>query len=132
MYISEFCEVYWEKELNAVICKWKKSCSHNDYRDPLEYGLGILLEHGCRYWITDTAGGFINNEDDDQWLAEVFIPKAAVSSCIQIYFIVSQLSELKCEIEKQGSVLKQYFRISYCDDMEIVSAEIDKTDKNIK
>ena len=42
MYKSEFCEVQYEENYNVVFVKWKKFCSHENYREPLMLALEII------------------------------------------------------------------------------------------
>jgi len=44
MFKSQFCEVSYLQNINAVLCNWKKSCSNDDYRNPLKYGLELINE----------------------------------------------------------------------------------------
>ena len=42
MYSTEYCEVKYEENYNVVFVKWKRFCSYDDYRKPLEYALEML------------------------------------------------------------------------------------------
>ncbi len=88
MYTSEFCQVAYLEGLNAVLCKWKKFCQRNDYREPLEYGLELINEKKPTVWITDTNDGFESTEEDTKWLLENFIPKTIASSVKKVIFII--------------------------------------------
>lgn len=49
MYSSEYCDVKYEENYNVVFVKWKKFCSYDDYRKPLEYALEMT---DLSSWIT--------------------------------------------------------------------------------
>ena len=34
MFKSEFCEVSYLREKDAILCKWKNFCTFDDYRKP--------------------------------------------------------------------------------------------------
>lgn len=59
MYSSEYCEVKYEENYNVVFVKWKRFCSYDDYRKPLEYALEIIKQYQCNY-VADTRSGFEN------------------------------------------------------------------------
>jgi hypothetical protein len=72
---TEFCKVTYLEKQNAVLCEWQQFCQGKDYRQPLEFGLNLLLRTGATTWITDTTNGFENEIEDTQWLLEEFLPK---------------------------------------------------------
>lgn len=100
MYSSEFCDVSYLPERGVVLVVWKKYCSHDDYRAPLEHSLAIMREHGCDY-CADTRSGFEDHPDDTAWVAEVFFPQAAAAGCRRIYFIIDSGNTLADELEGQ-------------------------------
>lgn len=100
MYLSEFCDVNYDKKNNVVFVKWKKFCCNDNYRKPLEYALEIIKSYKCNY-VADTRTGFENIPEDTQWVAEYFIPKAVEYGCECIYFIIDENNLLKEELEGQ-------------------------------
>lgn len=102
MYKSEFCEVHYEENYNVVFVKWKKFCSHENYREPLMLALEIIKEHKCDY-VADTRTGFENHPDDTKWVADVFMPTAVEYGCKTIWFIIDKENSLKEELEGQES-----------------------------
>jgi hypothetical protein len=72
---TEFCKVNYLEKQNAVLCEWQQFCQGNDYREPLKFGLDLLLKTGATTWITDTTNGFENESEDTQWLIGEFLPK---------------------------------------------------------
>lgn len=101
MYSSEYCDVHYEESYNVVFVKWKKYCSFEDYRKPLEYALEIIKSHkNCNY-VADTRNGFENRPEDTKWVAEYFFIKAINAGCKYIYFIIDENNSLKNELEGQ-------------------------------
>lgn len=120
MFQSEFCEVNYNNELNIVFVKWKKFCRQDDYRNPLLCALDIMKNHnGCNY-VADTRDGFENEQDDTQWLFDVFLSQAALTSCKKIVFIINEDNNLKEELERQSTELKKLFDVHYCFGMDEV------------
>ena len=113
MYNTEYCEVSYEKERNVVLVKWKKYCTHSDYRRPLEYALEIMRAHeGCEY-AADTRSGFENHPDDTQWVSEYFFPEAVKAGCSRIYFIIDGDNTLREELEGQENSAGEGLRFVY-------------------
>ena len=120
MYKSEFCEAFYNEELNLAFVTWKKFCRASDYRDPLCYALAIMKDHsGCNY-CADTRTGFENEEADAQWVFDVFLPQAAETSCQKIFFIIDDNNTLKEELEGQSAELGKQFDVHYCFSLEDV------------
>ena len=101
IYLSEFCDVFYDPEKNVVLVHWKKYCELETYRLPLEKALQVIREHsGCNY-VADTRDGFEDNPLDTKWVAEYFMPKAKEYGCRIIYFIIDKKNSLKDELEGQ-------------------------------
>jgi len=118
MYNSPFCKVEYLDNLHAVHCHWKQYCEGSDYRDALSYGLELIDKHEATTWITDTTNGFESREEDTQWLATEFSPKAIQSSCKEIIFIIKEDSPLKDEIKLHAQLLKQFFDVKLVETLE--------------
>lgn len=118
MFETQFCSVKYLKEIDAVLCSWKKYCSHDDYREPLKYGLKLMNENSATTWITDTTNGFESTQEDNQWLATEFTPQAINSSCKTIVFIIKNNSPFKDEIELHSQILRQFFEVKQAEQLE--------------
>jgi len=119
-YETEFCRVEYSEKYNTVLCTWKKFCQGDNYRDPLEHGLSILKESGCKTWITDTRNGFKNQEEDTKWLIHNFTPQVSATSCENLYFIMEDDSKLEEEIIMQSEALSTYFNVEIYKTLEEV------------
>lgn len=117
MYLSEYCDVNYNKEYNVVFVKWKRFCSYEDYRQPLKYALEIIREHSCNY-VADTRSGFENISDDTKWVAEYFMPKAAEYGCKCICFIIDADNSLKNELEGQENDSNNLIEFRYIYQLE--------------
>jgi len=121
MYLSEFCDVRYEEKYNVVLVDWKKFCSYEDYRKPLEYALDVIKNHdGCNY-VADTRNGFENIPEDTKWVADYFMPKAAEYGCKVIYFIIDKGNSLKEELEGQESDSSDLMQFKYIYKLEEIS-----------
>ena len=118
MYTSEFCDVGYCKELDAVLCTWKQFCRGDDYRDPLRHGLELLQNTDCKNWITDTENGFESTPEDTQWLLECFIPETLSTNCKNLFFLIAPDSPLRGEIRAQAEALKELFNVTLLDNLD--------------
>ena len=114
MYLSEFCDVNYNEELNVVFVKWKKFCNQDNYRKPLMAALDIIKNHNNCHYVADTRDGFENEKADTEWLFNEFLPKVSLTSCKKIFFIISKDNRLKEELEGQSVELKKLFDVNYC------------------
>ncbi len=120
MYSSEYCDVKYEENYNVVFVKWKKFCSYDDYRKPLEYALKIIKQYQCNY-VADTRSGFENVPEDTKWVADYFMPQAAMYGCGCIFFIIDKDNSLKEELEGQESDSSDLMQFKYIYKLEEVS-----------
>ena len=64
MFNTEFCIVdYIEKE-NVVLLTWKKRCSSDNYRNPVNYALKLLKSNKDSNFIVDARNGFEDEKED--------------------------------------------------------------------
>jgi hypothetical protein len=126
LYQSEFCDVNYNQELNIVFVKWKKFCCQNNYRIPLLYAIDIMEQHDDCCYVADTRDGFENDEADTQWLFDVFLPQAALTTCKIIFFIIDKDNKLKEELEGQATELKKLFAVYYCFELDEIKSILDK------
>ena len=114
MYSSEFSDVTYLEDLNVVFVKWKKFCCQDDYRSPLLYAIDIMKNHANCHYVADTRDGFENEDEDTQWVFDVFLPQTALTTCKAIFYIIYNDNNPKEELEGQASELKKHFTVHYC------------------
>jgi hypothetical protein len=127
MYLSEFSDVSYLEDLNVVFVKWKKFCRQDDYRKPLLYALDIMRKNNDCHYVADTRDGFENEPSDTQWVFDVFLTQAALTTCKAIFFIIDHDYRLKEELERQSVELKKQFDIYYCFGLDDVKNIIEAT-----
>jgi hypothetical protein len=119
MYITEYCEVKYLENENAISCQWKQFCKGDDYREPFRYALEEINKYNITTWITDTSNGFENEEADTQWLITEFMPKLIESSVDKILFVIKDDSPLMGEIMGQVESLSKYFEIELVESFNV-------------
>jgi len=119
MYTTEYCEVKYLEDENAIFCQWKQFCKGDDYRNPFRYAVDEINKHNVSTWITDTSSGFENEEADTQWLIEEFMPKLIESSVDKIVFVIKNDSPLMDEIMGQVESLGEYFEVELVESLDV-------------
>ncbi|PTB83630.1 hypothetical protein C9926_01890 [Sulfurovum lithotrophicum] len=119
MYKTEYCEVTYLEDENAIFCAWKQPCKGDDYRNPFKYALEEITKHNISTWITDTSKGFENEEADTQWLIKEFMPQLVESSVNKIVFVIKKDSPLMNEIMGQVEALSAYFEVELVETKEM-------------
>ena len=127
MYQSEFSDVSYLEDLNVAFVKWKKFCRQDDYRNPLLYALYIMRNHNDCNYVADTRDGFENEPADIQWVSDVFLTQAALTTCKAIFFIIDNDNKLKEELEKHSVELRKKFDVHYCFGLDDVKNIIEVT-----
>jgi len=130
MYKSEFSDVSYLEDLNVAFVKWKKFCRQDDYRNPLLYALDIMRQHNDCHYVADTRDGFENEPADTQWVFDVFLTQAALTTCKAIFFIIDNDNKLKEELEGQSVELRRQFDVHYCFGIDDVKNIIETTYRN--
>ena len=127
MYLSEFCDVNYNEKLNIVFVKWKKFCSLNYYRDPLNHALEIMKNHKNCHYVADTRDGFENEKADTEWLFSEWLPRvASQTTCEIIFFIINEDNKLKEELEGQSTELGKFFKVVYCFSLNEVKEKLNR------
>ena len=127
VYQSEFSDVYYLEDLNLAFVKWKKFCRQDDYRNTLLAALEIMKNHNDCHYAADTRKGFENEPADIQWVSDVFLTQAALTTCKAIFFIIDNDNKLKEELERHSVQLRKIFDVYYCFGLDDVKNIIDST-----
>ena len=111
MYNTQYCQLKYLKDQNAILCQWKQFCKGDDYRNPFKFSMQEIEKHQISTWITDTTNGFESEEADTKWLLEEFVPNMINSSIKKVIFIIADDSPLMDEIKGQEVALSQFFEV---------------------
>jgi len=79
--------------------------------------LEIIKQYQCNY-VADTRSGFENIPEDTKWVADYFMPQAAMYGCECIYFIIDKNNSLKEELEGQESDSSDLMQFKYIYEIE--------------
>lgn len=118
MFDSEFCNIKYISQDNAVLLTWKKFCCGDNYRNPLEFALEILRSNPGTDFVVDARNGFEDEAADVEWGFSVLIPKLAETGCQTVVFIMDTVTGIE---EEMGMWTKEFMK--YCTVLRAVSYE---------
>lgn len=108
---SEFCNVKYIEEDNAVLLTWKKYACGEEYRKPATFAWELLKEHHNCKFIVDARDGFEDAKEDVDWGFTVLLPGMAQTSCKLVCFIMNEVSEIKNEMDMWTKEFGKYFAV---------------------
>ncbi|MGL5353744.1 MAG: hypothetical protein ACRDA5_10555 [Clostridium sp.] len=118
MFNTEFCIVdYIEKE-NVVLLTWKKRCSSNNYRNPVNYALKLLESNKDSNFIVDARNGFEDEKEDVEWCISEFIPNLSQTDCKEVIFIMNVVNDIEGEMDMWTKEFMKHFRVSRVETFE--------------
>lgn len=109
---SEYCNVKYIEEDNAVFLVWKKFCCFDDYRQPTTFALELLREHPDSNFIFDARNGFEDDKADVEWGFTFLLPEMAKTDCKKVAFILEEVNEIEEEMNMWTLEFKKYFQIT--------------------
>ena len=106
---TEFCNVKYHQEDNAVIITWKKYCCFDDYRRPTLFALELLQQNRDSNLVIDARNGFEDAKEDVEWGFSVLLPEMSKTECKCIVFVMSEVNEIEEEMELWTKEFMKYF-----------------------
>lgn len=110
-YESEYLEVEYDPELDAVRMQWKQFVSGDPFREGLDRGLELLRERGAANWYADLRQLGAVDQDDQEWSNEEWFPRALEAgvqnmAIVRPESVVAEMSvdNIMQEVEETGLV----------------------------
>jgi hypothetical protein len=72
----EIYNIYFDKDLNAVIMEWQGYANSSQFREGTELMLNTLIKHNCSKVLADISDMTLIGMDDQEWLNNNFLPRA--------------------------------------------------------
>lgn len=90
IYRTEFCTLYWDKELKAVREDWQvANCPLHEFQKMLYYMLDFCIEHKVRNLIIDAFGAIsILPEKHHLWLSETYNREFTDKTDVDTIFLI--------------------------------------------
>lgn len=108
---SEFCNVIYKKEDNAVLLTWKKFASFENYRKPALFAIELLGKYSGSSFIVDATNGFEDEKEDVKWGFEVMLPAMAKTGCKKVVFIMNKVNDIEGEMDMWTKEFVKYFNV---------------------
>ncbi|OIB57133.1 STAS/SEC14 domain-containing protein [Natrialba sp. SSL1] len=96
-YERDHLTIEWDSDLETVLMNWQAFAKEDDYRDGLDAGLDLAIEHGAENWLADLRDLGTVTQDDRDWTHDDWHPRAFESSLqnmaiVQPASVVSNMS----------------------------------------
>lgn len=115
---SEYCNVKYLEECNAVLLTWKCFASFDNYRNPTLFALGLLENHKNSQFIIDARNGFEDDPADVEWGFSYLLPHISHTDCKNVIFIMNEVHEdIEEEMDMWTKEFSKYFRVLKTDDL---------------
>src|SRR5688500_16349786 len=73
---TDIYNIYFDKELNAVIVEWNGYATRKQFKEGTELMLNTLIKNNCSKVLADIKDMKIIAMEDQQWLNEEFLSRA--------------------------------------------------------
>ena len=73
---TEIYNIYFDKDINAVVMEWDGYATSKQFKQGTELMLNILIKNNCSKVLADIKDMKIIAMEDQQWLTEEFLPRA--------------------------------------------------------
>jgi len=111
MFDSEYCNVQYNMEDKVVLLTWKKFCSGQNYRNPVNYSLKLFNSKKVSIYVVDARNGFEDEKADVDWVCTEFLPKMANTYCKTVVFIMEAVNNIEGEMDMWTKKFLEYFRV---------------------
>lgn len=108
---SEFCNVRYMENDNAVFLTWKKFACMTDYRRPTLFALDLLKQFPHSNFIVDARNGFEDDKEDVKWGFSELLPNIAKTDCEYVVFIMPEIENIKDEMDMWTKEFGKYFAV---------------------
>ena len=99
----------------AIFLRWKGFPRSTQYREGLEKSLAIAMEYKTRNWISDIRHLDGIGLKDQQWVGEVWLPKAVSNGCYkkQAVIVSAHMEEKISALNVDTSIQNQVVEIRH-------------------
>ena len=68
--------IYFDENINSVVMEWHGYATSRQFKDGTELMLNTLIKHGASKVLADIKDMTLIGMEDQQWINEVFLPRA--------------------------------------------------------
>jgi hypothetical protein len=69
-------EVYFDADIKSVVMKWHGYATSRQFKEGTELMLNTLIKHNCYKVLADIRDMTLIGMEDQQWINDVFLPRA--------------------------------------------------------
>lgn len=109
---SDYADVVYRKEENAVLVTWKKRAILDDYREPTGFALELLQEFANSNLVVDARNGFEDDKRDAEWAISYLLPEMAKTGCRFVSFIMNEENLIEDEMDMWTVEFQKYFIVN--------------------
>ena len=73
---TEIYNIYFDEQLDAVVMEWNGYATSKQFKEGTELMLNTLIKNNCSKVLADIKDMKIIAMEDQQWLNDVFLPRA--------------------------------------------------------
>jgi len=124
---TEIYNIYFDEALNAVVMEWNGYATSKQFKEGTELMLNTLIKNNCSKVLADIKDMKIIATEDQQWLTDVFLPRATRFGFKAIAIIRPAAYFNKVAVESISyKVDKEKLTISFFDNVEEAEAWLNK------
>lgn len=87
---SAYANVRYIQEDGIVLLVWKKFCCFDNFRQPAEYALELLIDHPGSSLLVDAQKGFEAEHEDREWVAAALLPALLRTDCPRVCILAGE------------------------------------------
>lgn len=116
---SEYCNVKYLSDKNAVLLTWKKFVCFDNYRKPTRFALELLKEYSADNFIIDARDGFEDEKADVEWGFSWLLPEMAKTACKTVTVVMNEVhDDIEEEMDMWTAEFSKYFKVVKTDNFE--------------
>jgi len=116
---ADIYNIYFDKDLNAVVMKWNGYATSDQFREGTELMLNVLIQNNGSKVLADIRDMVLIGMDDQKWMESNFLPRAIKFGFKEIAIIKPTSYFNKVAVETISyKVDKEHLIINFFDSLE--------------
>ena len=112
-------DIYYDHEINSVVMNWHGYATSRQFKEGTELMLNTLIKHGGTKVLADIREMTLIGMEDQQWINDVFLPRATKFGFRAIAIIKPRSYFNKIAVETISyKVDKEKLTINFFDNLE--------------
>lgn len=90
IYNKDWCKITYYQEYNCVLLDWTGYADSKNFREACNFSLKYIIEKNVDKIIADNSKGYVVKNEDQDWMNEVWFPKALEAGFLFSAVVVAQ------------------------------------------